>query len=88
MSLILNRFTVEDWNAFLEGYAGNPQDLIEEIKKSPEEFEDCIHGAAIRRASIQEEARKTSSSCKGNIATMKPLDGSGFYRMMNHDYTA
>lgn len=86
--MILNRFTLEDWEAFLEGYAGNLQELIQEIKKNPEAFEDDINGASMRRASIQKSEIYFPSGREGSYVKMKPLDGSGFYRMMNHKYTA
>lgn len=78
-TLILGQFTIADWKAFVEGYAGNPQDLIEEVRKAPEEFEEDINGAAIRRrGSIQ-------SSGWGRLPA---IDGAGYSAMMNHNYTA
>lgn len=50
--LILDRFTKEDWNAFVSGYAGN-EDLYNKVAKNPEYFEDEIHGCAYRKKMLE-----------------------------------
>ena len=80
-------FDVDDYVAYVSNYAGNPQDLAQEIKANPEYFEDDINGAASRKRQTEDNViylPKSSSVNSSAPLKMKPINGSGIAMLMNN----
>jgi len=87
--LVLGRFEIADWNAFVETYAGSPFELLEIVAKDPESFADDINGAAVRSRNKKDDfLGNTNNKRFPSYPTMPPIDGQGFFAQMNHNYTA